>query len=106
MPREQVSKWLRTRFFPHIWCPGCGHGVILHALLRALVDLEKKPEETVIASGIGCSSRMPGYIDACTVHTTHGRSLAYATGIKMAKPELTVIDVMGDGDCSDRKSVV
>ncbi len=100
MPREEVSKWLRTRFFPHIWCPGCGHGIILHSLLRALADLGKKPEETVIASGIGCSSRMAGYIDACTVHTTHGRSLAYATGIKMAKPELTVIDVMGDGDCS------
>ena len=72
----------------------------MHALLRALVDLEKKKEETVIASGIGCSSRMPGYIDACTMHTTHGRSLAFATGVKLANPELTVIDVMGDGDCT------
>ncbi len=100
MPREEVMKWLRTRFFPHIWCPGCGHGVIMHALLRSLTALDKKPEETVIASGIGCSSRMPGYINACTVHTTHGRSLGFATGIKLAKPELTVIDVMGDGDCT------
>jgi 2-oxoglutarate ferredoxin oxidoreductase subunit beta len=72
----------------------------MHALLRALVDLDKKKSQTVIASGIGCSSRMPGYIDACTVHTTHGRSLAYATGIKLANPSLTVVDVMGDGDCS------
>ncbi len=100
MPREEVMKWLRARFFPHIWCPGCGHGVIMHALLRSLTALDKKPEETVIASGIGCSSRMPGYINACTVHTTHGRSLGFATGIKLAKPELTVIDVMGDGDCT------
>lgn len=100
MPREEVMKWLRTRFFPHIWCPGCGHGIIMHAILRSLASLDKKPEETVIASGIGCSSRMPGYINACTVHTTHGRSLAFATGIKLAKPELTVVDVMGDGDCT------
>lgn len=100
MPSPEVLGWLRQRFFPHIWCPGCGHGIIMHALLRALVDLEKKKEETVIASGIGCSSRMPGYIDACTMHTTHGRSLAFATGVKLANPELTVIDVMGDGDCT------
>ncbi|MDD2207666.1 MAG: 2-oxoacid:ferredoxin oxidoreductase subunit beta [Aminobacterium sp.] len=100
MPSQEVMSWLRTRFFPHIWCPGCGHGIIMHALLRALVDLDKKKSQTVIASGIGCSSRMPGYIDACTVHTTHGRSLAYATGIKLANPSLTVVDVMGDGDCS------
>lgn len=100
MPSQEVLNWLRTRFFPHIWCPGCGHGIIMHAILRALVDLRKKKEETVIASGIGCSSRMPGYIDACTLHTTHGRSLAFATGVKLANPELTVIDVMGDGDCT------
>lgn len=100
MPSQEVFNWLRTRFFPHIWCPGCGHGIIMHSLLRALVDLKKKKTETVIASGIGCSSRMVGYIDACTVHTTHGRSLAFATGIKLANPELTVIDVMGDGDCT------
>jgi 2-oxoglutarate ferredoxin oxidoreductase subunit beta len=100
MPNQEVFNWLRTRFFPHIWCPGCGHGIIMHSLLRALVNLDKKKTQTVIASGIGCSSRMVGYIDACTVHTTHGRSLAFATGIKLANPELTVVDVMGDGDCT------
>ncbi len=100
MPAPEVFNWLRTRFFPHIWCPGCGHGIIMHSLLRALVGLNKKKSQTVIASGIGCSSRMVGYIDACTVHTTHGRSLAFATGIKLANPDLTVIDVMGDGDCA------
>ncbi|MCF4150550.1 2-oxoacid:ferredoxin oxidoreductase subunit beta [Dethiosulfovibrio sp. F2B] len=100
MPSKEVYSWLRTRFFPHMWCPGCGHGIIMHSLFRALVDLKKDQSNTVIASGIGCSSRMPGYIDACTLHTTHGRSLGFATGIKMVKPEMTVIDVMGDGDCS------
>ncbi len=100
MPNPEVMSWLRTRFFPHIWCPGCGHGIIMHSLLRALVSLEKKRSETVIASGIGCSSRMAGYIDACTMHTTHGRSLAFATGIKLSSPSLTVVDVMGDGDCT------
>ncbi|HDQ92956.1 MAG TPA: 2-oxoacid:ferredoxin oxidoreductase subunit beta, partial [Synergistetes bacterium] len=100
MPRPEVFNWLRKKFFPHMWCPGCGHGIIMHAILRALIDSGKKREETVIASGIGCSSRMPGYLDCCTMHTTHGRSLAFATGIKLAKPELTIIDVMGDGDCT------
>lgn len=100
MPSKEVLDWLRVDFFPHIWCPGCGHGIIMHALLRALASLGCEKERTVIASGIGCSSRMPGYIDACTVHTTHGRSLVFATGIKLASPELTVVNVMGDGDCA------
>ena len=100
MPREDVMPWLRTQFMPHIWCPGCGHGIIMHAIVRTLATLGKKPEETVLSSGIGCSSRMPGYINACTLHTTHGRSLGFATGVKLAKPELTIVNVMGDGDCS------
>jgi 2-oxoglutarate ferredoxin oxidoreductase subunit beta len=72
----------------------------MHAILRALSSLGKNQDEVVISSGIGCSSRMPGYIDACTLHTAHGRSLAFATGVKLSNPKLTVIDVMGDGDCS------
>lgn len=100
MPREDVKKWLRQQFMPHIWCPGCGHGIIMHSLLRAMAALNLEQDKVCISSGIGCSSRMPGYIDACTLHTAHGRSLAFATGTKMANPELTVIDVMGDGDCT------
>ena len=98
MPREDVKKLLRTKFMPHIWCPGCGHGIIMHAILRALADLQIPKEKICISSGIGCSSRMPGYIDACTLHTAHGRSLAFATGVKLANPELTIVNVMGDGD--------
>ncbi|MDR0649297.1 MAG: 2-oxoacid:ferredoxin oxidoreductase subunit beta [Synergistaceae bacterium] len=100
MPRDNVMKWLRVQFMPHLWCPGCGHGIVMHAMLRALSSLGLGQGRVVISSGIGCSSRMPGYIDACTMHTVHGRSLAFATGVKLANPELTVIDVMGDGDCS------
>ena len=100
MPKAEVLSWVRTRFMPHIWCPGCGHGIVMHALIRALISLKKDKKETVVASGIGCSSRMAGYIDACTLHSTHGRSLAFATGIKLHRPELTVVDVMGDGDCT------
>ena len=98
MPRENVKKLLRTKFMPHIWCPGCGHGIIMHAILRALADLKIPQDQICISSGIGCSSRMPGYIDACTLHTAHGRSLAFATGVKMANPNLTIVNVMGDGD--------
>ncbi|HAJ94272.1 MAG TPA: 2-oxoacid:ferredoxin oxidoreductase subunit beta [Synergistaceae bacterium] len=98
MPREDVKKLLRTKFMPHIWCPGCGHGIIMHAILRALADLKIPQDQICISSGIGCSSRMPGYIDACTLHTAHGRSLAFATGVKMANPGLTIVNVMGDGD--------
>ena len=100
MPSAEVLSWVRTRFMPHIWCPGCGHGIIMHALIRALVALKKEKSNTVLASGIGSSSRMAGYINACTLHSTHGRSLAFATGIKLHRPELTVVDVMGDGDCT------
>lgn len=100
MPSSEVLSWIRTRFMPHIWCPGCGHGIIMHALIRALVALGMDKTQTVIASGIGCSSRMAGYINACTLHSTHGRSLGFATGIKMHNPGLTIVDVMGDGDCS------
>lgn len=98
MPREDVKKLLRSKFMPHIWCPGCGHGIIMHSLLRALAGLQIPQDKICISSGIGCSSRMPGYIDACTLHTAHGRSLAFATGVKMANPELTIVNVMGDGD--------
>lgn len=98
MPRADVMNLVRSQFMPHIWCPGCGHGIIMNSLLRSLADLKLPKEKICISSGIGCSSRMPGYIDACTLHTAHGRSLAFATGIKLANPELTVVNVMGDGD--------
>jgi len=84
--------------FPHVWCPGCGNGIVMGALLRAIHSLKLSKDEVVLASGIGCSGRMPTYADFNTIHTTHGRSLTFATGIKLANPDLTVLTVMGDGD--------
>lgn len=93
-----TKDFLRERFFPHIWCPGCGHGMILNGLLRAIEKLGLTKNEIVMVSGIGCSSRITGYVDFHTLHTIHGRALAFATGVKMARPELNLIVPMGDGD--------
>lgn len=97
---ELTKKYYRDGKLPHIWCPGCGHGILLNALIRAIDELGLDKDKVCVVSGIGCSSRATGYIDFNTVHTTHGRALAYATGIKHANPDLTVIVVTGDGDCS------
>ena len=84
--------------FPSVWCAGCGNGAVMSALIRAFYKVGLDKNKIVMVSGIGCSSRMPVYMDLNTVHTTHGRALPYATGIKLANPELEVIVVMGDGD--------
>jgi 2-oxoglutarate ferredoxin oxidoreductase subunit beta len=91
-------KYLRPDKLPHIWCPGCGHGIVLKAILRAIDKGGFAKDEICMVSGIGCSSRTPGYVDFNTLHTLHGRSLSYATGVKLARPELNVIVVSGDGD--------
>src|SRR6056297_4012169 len=95
-----IYKYLREDKLPHIWCPGCGHGTILNSLVRAIDDTEMDPDKTVVVSGIGCSGRAPGYLKFDTLHTTHGRAIAFATGIKLANPELNVIVLTGDGDGS------
>ena len=92
------DKWIRPGKLPHIWCPGCGHGIVMKGLIRAMETLKLEKKNTAIVSGIGCASRLPGYIDCCTLHTAHGRAAAFATGVKMAKPEMNVILVGGDGD--------
>ncbi len=94
-----IYKYLRhQKKFPHVWCPGCGIGIILGALIRAVDRIGYEQDEVVLISGIGCSGRLPVYVDFNTLHTTHGRALTFATGIKLAKPSLKVIVVMGDGD--------
>ena len=98
---ELRHKYLRHhKKFPHVWCSGCGNGVVLGALIRAVERLGLEKDDIVLASGIGCSGRMPTYVDFNTMHTTHGRALTFATGIKLAKPSLNVIAVMGDGDAT------
>ena len=99
--RSVVYDWLRhDKKFPHVWCPGCGLGILLGSLVRALAEGGYDKNQVVLVSGIGCSGRLPVYVDVGSVHTTHGRALTFATGIKLAKPELKVIVIMGDGDAT------
>lgn len=100
MPSDLINKYFRPNHLPQIWCPGCGHGIILHDVVKAIDNLKLDPEKTVIVSGIGCAARAAGYLNFQTLHTTHGRAIAFATGIKMARPELEVIVLTGDGDAS------
>jgi 2-oxoglutarate ferredoxin oxidoreductase subunit beta len=84
--------------FPHLWCAGCGIGIVMGSLLRSVQNLELEQDDVAVISGIGCTGRMPVYLDFNTMHTTHGRALAFATGLKLARPEMEIIVVMGDGD--------
>lgn len=95
----EIRDYLRLDLFPHFLCPGCGHGIALRALLWAIHELEIDMDQLAVVSGIGCSGRLSAYIDANTFHTTHGRPIAFATGLKLARPDLHVIVITGDGDC-------
>ncbi len=92
------DKYLRVDKMPTLWCWGCGDGVILKSVIRAIDKMGWDMKDVCVVSGIGCSGRFSSYIDCNTVHTTHGRAVAYATGIKLANPEKHVIVVTGDGD--------
>jgi len=92
------DKYLRLEKMPTLWCWGCGDGVILKATIRAIDKMGWKQDDVCVVSGIGCSGRFSSYVDFNTVHTTHGRTIAYATGIKLANPDKHVICVAGDGD--------
>lgn len=94
-----IHKYLRhDKKFPNVWCPGCGIGIMLGSLIRAIDRIGYEKDEIVLVSGIGCSGRLPVYVDFNTLHTTHGRALAFATGVKLGRPSLKVIVIMGDGD--------
>lgn len=95
----EIRDYLREELMPHFMCPGCGHGIALRALLWAIHELDIDKDRLSVVSGIGCSGRVGAYIDANTLHVTHGRPLAYATGLKLARPDLEVIVITGDGDC-------
>ncbi len=92
------DKYLRVNKMPTLWCWGCGDGVILKATIRAIEKMGWDMQNVCVVSGIGCSGRFSSYIDCNTVHTTHGRTVAYATGIKLSNPKVNVIVVAGDGD--------
>jgi 2-oxoglutarate ferredoxin oxidoreductase subunit beta len=85
---------------PHIWCAGCGNGQVVGAMLRAIDQLQMDPSRLLVMGGVGCSGRAAQYLNFDTLHTLHGRTFAFATGIRMAKPDLNIITIVGDGDCA------
>lgn len=97
---EQIlAKYYRPKL-PHIWCPGCGNGIVTACLTKAIDKLQLEQDQTCIVSGIGCSSRASGYLNFDTLHTAHGRAIPFATGIKLVKPNHNVIVLTGDGDAT------
>jgi 2-oxoglutarate ferredoxin oxidoreductase subunit beta len=95
---ETLQKLRKNKKFPTIWCSGCGIGIVMGALIRAIDHLGLDNDNVALVAGIGCTARMPVYMDFNTLHTTHGRALAFATGLKLARPDMKVIAIMGDGD--------
>ncbi len=94
-----VREFMRLDLFPHFLCPGCGHGMALRAMMWALYEKNISMDKLAVVTGIGCSGRLGAYIDSNTFHTTHGRPLAFATGLALARPDLHVVVITGDGDC-------
>ena len=101
MMERSYEAFFRQNRLPHLWCPGCGNGIVMKAIVQAIEQTEGFTQDnTVIVSGIGCSSRASGYMDFDTLHTAHGRAIPFATGVKLANPELNVVVITGDGDCT------
>ena len=98
VPRHPMEELIRSERLPHIWCAGCGIGTVFGSVMAAIQKSGYDLDKTAIVSGIGCTARMAGYIRLDSFHTTHGRALPFATGLKLAKPELKVLVVSGDGD--------
>ena len=96
--KHPMAKYIREDRQPWIYCSGCSIGIVTGMIARAIENLDLDFEKTVVVSGIGCTGRTSGYFKTGTYHTTHGRAIAFAEGVKIANPELEVIVVSGDGD--------
>ena len=94
------KKYLREDRLPHIFCPGCGNGIVMNAFFKGLEGSEVDFDNVSMVSGIGCSSRIPGYVKCDSLHTTHGRALSFATGLKVGNPNQDVVVFTGDGDAA------
>lgn len=97
--RPIKNKFIAYEQFPHMWCPGCGQGIVLKAIAFALSEMGLEVEDVILCSGIGCSGRMGDYLRCHSFQGSHGRTLAYATGLKLAQINKTILAIMGDGDC-------
>ncbi len=97
-PPHPQDELLRTDRIPHIWCSGCGIGTVFSCVISAIQKSDLPLEDIAMVSGIGCTGRMAGYIKLDSYHTTHGRALPFATGLKLAKPDGCVLVASGDGD--------
>jgi 2-oxoglutarate/2-oxoacid ferredoxin oxidoreductase subunit beta len=93
-----VNKFLRTDRMPHIWCSGCGLGTAVNCFVRAADSCNLPLDQISVVSGIGCTGRVAGYLNLDSFHTTHGRPIPFATGLKLANPKLKVVVISGDGD--------
>ena len=100
MNDTMLSRYFVKKRLPHIWCPGCGNGIVLSALAESIDKSGFAKDKTCIVSGIGCAGRASGYLNFDSMHTLHGRAIAFASGIKLANPNLNVIVITGDGDCT------
>lgn len=96
--QNPIENLLRMDRIPHIWCPGCGIGTVVTSFAEALKKSEIDLDKTAVVSGIGCTGRVAGYIKLDSFHTTHGRAIPFATGLKLANPDLNVVVFSGDGD--------
>ena len=101
-PRKESPfiNYLREDRLPHIFCPGCGNGTIVNTFFKGMEEAKIDFDNLALVSGIGCSSRIPGYVQCDSLHTTHGRALSFATGLKISNPDLDVVVFSGDGDCA------
>lgn len=98
--QNPITDLLRMDRIPHIWCPGCGIGTVVTSFAEALRKSEIDLDKVAVLSGIGCTGRVAGYVKLDSIHTTHGRSVPVATGVKLANPEMKVVVFSGDGDIS------
>jgi len=95
---QVIEKFLRQDRLPHIFCSGCGIGTAMGCFLRAISHADIDPDKMAVVSGIGCSGRVAGYVRFDSFHTTHGRAIPFATGLKLGNPELNIVVFSGDGD--------
>ncbi len=98
--RKSFMDYMRKERLPHIFCAGCGNGIVMNTFFKGMEMAEFDLDNIVMVSGIGCSSRIPGYIKCDSLHTTHGRPITFATGVKLANPDLDLVVFTGDGDAA------